>query len=87
MDSLEKLFKDKDGRVVLWQAPNVYLWGWVLFAVVSHLTVHKLHDLTSDFSAGFIIIWAFLELWSGASWFRRVLGVIVLIASVQSRFN
>jgi hypothetical protein len=82
---LRKFFSDKDGKLAILQAPNTLLIVWLLFLALSHI-LHPGHWLTlaQVVSKAAIIIWAILEVYSGASPFRRVLGIVVLAVSTAS---
>ena len=83
-----KFFKDRDGHIVLWQTPNVPLVGWVLFIVSTHiLHTASWQQFASYMSFGFIFTWAWLEMTGGASYFRRALGLIVLVVSIYTRIK
>ena len=85
---LTELFKDKKGKVVLWQTPNIPLVGWALSSVLIHIVPAGRWQLAVGYvSFGFIFTWAWLELSQGASYFRRALGVVVLVASIYSRLR
>jgi len=72
----QKFFKDNSGKTVLWQAPNSTIIGWAIFALLSYLTHAK---WLGWISTTFLLVWAFLELFQGVNYFRRLLGLIVLI--------
>ncbi len=76
--------KDKSGKVVLWQAPNRALLGWAAFALLSYLTHSQLLGLIGT---TFLLAWAFLELFQGVNYFRRLLGLIILIFIIRSLFR
>jgi phosphoglycerol transferase MdoB-like AlkP superfamily enzyme len=80
---LRNFFSDKDGKLAMWQKPNIPLICWFVFLVLSHLLPAGNWRAPSQVvSKAAIIIWALLEMYSGASPFRRVLGLIVLILSI-----
>jgi hypothetical protein len=37
-DFWDKIWKNKDGDVVIWQMPNVFLIAWAIFTIVSIVT-------------------------------------------------
>jgi hypothetical protein len=79
-------FKDKDGQVVIFQTPNLPLIFWFIFAILNLLWSSrqpKVHYLFHMLSFGFIFTWAWLEITSGVNYFRRTLGLIVLIIAVS----
>ena len=78
-----KFFKDSDGQIVIWQRPNVPLIGWLLFAIASFLIkISPWQNFLAYLSFGFIFTWAWLEITKGKSYFRRALGVLVLLISL-----
>ena len=84
----DKVAKDKNGRLTLWQSPNLPLVAWAVATLASKLVVHgKPHQTLELIAFGAIFTWAWLELFSGVNYFRRALGVIVFILSIHSRLN
>ena len=78
---IEQLSRDKHGRVVLWQAPNIPIIVWFVCLVVMWLAPAGNLKLTfSIFSTVALAIWAVLEVVQGASYFRRLLGVMVMLS-------
>jgi hypothetical protein len=83
----QKFFSDKNGNIVLWQAPNIPLWGWFVLMVLSKVLSHgTLKNIAGDLGFGFLIIWSALEVVSGVNYFRKILGAIVLVLSLWSKF-
>ena len=82
----EKIYKDKDGKVVLFQPPNLALLVWLLSSllamVISEGVVHSLFDLIA---LGTLFTWSWLELFSGVNYFRRALGLLVMIFLIYNR--
>lgn len=81
----DKIWKDKNGQVVLWQSPNFLLYGWAVFAVLDRL-LHGIHlsNGLGFLATIFLLIWALLELISGVNYFRRGLGAIIFIWTITS---
>ena len=80
-----QLFKDKDGAPVVLEVPNVPLMGWILFSLMGPLLADgQLKTIVHFLGVASIIIWALLELNSGRSYFRRALGLVVLILSIYN---
>jgi hypothetical protein len=69
-------FKDKHGKVVLVQPPNLPIIGWFGFSVINFF-VHS--PQLAWLATALLFTWAFMELYLGASHFRRLLGLIVLV--------
>lgn len=89
-NSLKNLhvFKDKQGHIVIWQWPNVPLYGWLVFKLLS-LAVHvaTLKHGFDNLSMAFLFVWAYLEITSGVNYFRRALGLIVMIFLMVGYFQ
>lgn len=82
---LEKCYKDASGRVVLFQAPNLPIIVWLVTLVLSKLFVSgSVHDMLRVISFGALFTWAWLELFSGSNYLRRVLGFVVLVVTIFS---
>lgn len=88
MPKLADFFKDKQGRIVIAQTPNSPLIGWALFTILAWIwKSHQvgIYNLFGILAFGFIFTWAWLEITSGVNWFRRTLGIVVLIVAVWFR--
>lgn len=74
----QTVFEDNKGKVVLWQSPNIALYCWIIFFVISILT-NGIFELLARFLAyASLSLWALLEIFTGVNWFRRVLGIVIL---------
>ncbi len=72
------LFRSKDGRLVIWQRPNWPLWVWII-ATGLGLTVGGIaKNVVGTIGLFSLAIWAVMEIRSGDSLFRRILGGVVL---------
>jgi hypothetical protein len=83
---VDKFIKDKHSNVVLWQTPNgpIILWAFAeLMAGI--IGTGATHRLFAFLSFGALFTWAWLEIFQGASYFRRALGLLVLILSIYSK--
>ena len=81
--TIRAFFSDKDGKIVIWQTPNAPLLAWIVFTLSSHLFKHgSVHQITHIAATIALLIWALLEIKSGTSPFRRMLGLSVLIFSI-----
>lgn len=67
------------GRVVIAQWPNAPLWTWMV-ATGAHVVTGV--GWLSWVASAALVVWGALEVWSGASPFRRVLGAAVLAVAV-----
>jgi hypothetical protein len=84
---IKKAFTDKNGKVVVWQKPNLPLWGWFVFTVLSKLiSKGAINTSLKSLSIASLIVWAVLEIIKGSSIFRRLLGFVVLSWMLYSHF-
>ena len=87
----DRLFRDGTGEIVIGQPPNLPILIWV------SATLLKLVFKTGQVKIGLdllafssLLYWSFLEITQGVNFFRRDLGVVVLLAiiiSVIERFG
>lgn len=84
----QKWFKDSRGNVVIWQRPNIPLWGWIVTRLSDRL-VHDTHVSNGLHYLGVTLLftWSYLELTSGVNYFRRTLGLVVLAFTIISLFT
>ena len=78
-DIWDKFWRDEEGRVVIWQMPNAWLIAWAAFTTASLLFTSLLADILSWLGSGALIIWALFEVFRGVNYFRRILGLLVLL--------
>lgn len=77
--AIDRFFRDKNGRVVIWQAPNLLIYGWVLFKIFSLAAAQpSLKDGFGQVGNALLFVWAYLELTQGVTYFRRTLGLVVV---------
>ncbi len=69
------------------QLPNPPLIVAIVGLLISKVSSGILHKLGATVYTIAIIIWAYEEITSGVNWFRRLLGVIVLLTVAYSLFN
>jgi len=80
----DRTWKDRRGHVVIWQWPNIPLIGWAVLTVVSLLVGGRQADVFSWLASASLVIWSLLEIFKGANYFRRALGLLILFLSVMS---
>ena len=81
-------WRDREGRVVLMQAPNPPLLGWIVLRVGSLVVSSgRAHDGLSFLASASLFTWAYLELAHGVNGFRRSVGAVVMGAIVVGRFR
>jgi len=76
---ISDFFKDKTGNWAIIAFPNVLLTAWVVTMILTKFMYGSaLHDSLSSLASAILFAWAYLELTEGTSYFRRVLGAIIL---------
>lgn len=85
---ITNFFKDKKGRTVLWQSPNLLLWGWLVFRVLAWLIPDAYYkNGFGRLSTAILFAWGFLELTKGVNYFRKFVGLVVLVLITLSFFR
>lgn len=81
----DRIWKDSKGNVVIIQKPNIFLIGWIVLTIASLFIFSRgtLADALAIAGCISLIIWALHEMWRGVNYFRRVLGLFVLIFAVM----
>jgi hypothetical protein len=85
-NQLQNLFQDKEGRVVIFQKPNVPIIVWAMSMVIARLTHGEVRDRFELLAFIALATWALMEILWGSTTFRRILGAVVLIVIVVGRF-
>lgn len=81
-------FKDKHGHIVLWQWPNLPIYGWIIFKLLALVVASgQLKTGCEELSVAFLFVWAFLEITQGVNYFRKLLGLVVLLGIIASYFR
>jgi hypothetical protein len=82
---IDRCYRDKNGKVVIGQKPNLPILIWISTIFIIFFTEGRLYTLIDLVGFGALFTWAWLELFDGVNYFRRVLGFIVLISLIYSR--
>jgi hypothetical protein len=78
--NLQDFFKDKQGHIVIGQRPNLPIVLAFSLWVASFVAKSGLaHDIFYGLFLVFLTWWAVLELLKGVNYFRKFLGMIVLV--------
>lgn len=76
---IKKIFRDKNGNIVIGQRPNTSLIIWVVCAVLGYFISYGVTGKVLDYLGTIaIIFWALLEIFYGVNIFRRILGIVVI---------
>ncbi len=80
---VDKTFRDREGNIVIAQAPNPPLIVWIVSSLLSLVfTGGTIHTVLDVVATGSLFTWAWLELFDGVNYFRRGLGLVVLIGLI-----
>ena len=83
-----KIFRDSDGNIVIAQPPNLPIIVWVVASLLKLIFTSGLINVGLDLIAfGSLFTWAWLELFQGVNYFRRMLGFIVLVGFIGLRIS
>jgi hypothetical protein len=83
---LDKIFRDREGKVVLAQMPNLPLIVWIVASLLRLIfTTGKVNIGLEAIAFGSLFTWAWEELFQGVNYFRRVLGLLVLVGLIASK--
>jgi len=82
-------FRNAEGKMVIWQNPNFALWAWIVLTLLTKLVFRdgNLHDGLQHAAQAFLFVWAYLEIRTGESLFRQLLGGVVLASILASFFR
>lgn len=83
---VDKTFRDGNGKIVIAQMPNLPLIVWIVASLLSLIfTSGKTNTVLDLLANGSLFTWAWLELFQGVNYFRRALGLAVLIGIIASK--
>ncbi|MFN6483721.1 MULTISPECIES: hypothetical protein [unclassified Nostoc] len=85
---VDKTFRDSNGNIVLAQKPNLPLIVGVVASLLSLIiTSGKINTVLDVVATGSFFTWAWLELFQGVNYFRRALGLAVLIGIIALKIQ
>ncbi len=84
----DKTFRDDQGNIAIAQKPNLPILVWLGATLVKFLPINgNLYAGVDALAFGAMFTWAWLELFQGVNYFRRSLGLIVLLGAIGSRLQ
>lgn len=84
----DRTFRDSEGNIAIAQAPNLPILVWLGATVLQLLPVTgKVQAGLSLIAFGTLFTWAWLELFEGVNYFRRALGLVVLVSIIAFKLN
>jgi hypothetical protein len=83
-----QVFRDRHGKIVMAQMPNLPLIVWIVASLLKLIvTTGKINTGLDLIAFGSLFTWAWGELFQGVNYFRRTLGLIVLIGLVALKIQ
>jgi hypothetical protein len=83
-----QVFCDRNGKIVMAQMPNLPIIVWAVASLLKMIFSTGKINTGLDFIAfGSLFTWAWRELFQGVNYFRRTLGLIVLIGLVALKIQ
>lgn len=80
---VDKTFRDNEGNIVVAQMPNLPLIVWIVTSLLTLIFPSgKINTLLDLVAYGSLFTWAWLELFQGVNYFRRALGIVVLVGLI-----
>ena len=85
---VDKTFRDNEGNIVLAQMPNLPLIVWIVSSLLTLIfTSGKINTVLDLVAYGSLFTWAWLELFQGVNYFRRALGLAVLVGLIAFKIQ
>jgi hypothetical protein len=83
---LDQVFRDTSGKVVLIQPPNLLIVVWLGSTLLPMIfAVGRIGVGLDAVAFGCLFAWAWEELFQGVNYFRKGLGLLVLVGTIVSR--
>lgn len=84
----DRTFRDSEGKIVIAQMPNLPLMVGLAALVVQYtLPNGKLQTGADLIAFGALFTWAWQEVFAGVNYFRRALGLIVLVSIIALKLR
>lgn len=82
----DRVFRDSEGKIVIAQPPNLPLIVWIVASLLKLIfTTGQIYLVLDLVAFGVLFTWAWEELFQGVNYFRRGLGLIVLVGLIASK--
>jgi hypothetical protein len=84
----DRVFRDREGKIVLVQLPNLTISVWAVASLLKLiLTTGKINLGLDVVAFGSLFTWAWEEIFQGVNYFRRALGLLVIIGLIASKIQ
>lgn len=85
---INRTFRDSEGNIVIVHPPNLPILVWLSATLLNLIpTTDNIHTGLDALAFGALFTWAWLELFQGVNYFRRTLGLVVLVGAIASRLS
>jgi len=83
-----QVFCDRYGKIVMAQMPNLPIIVWTVASLLKIIfSTGRLNMGLELIAFGSLFTWAWEELFQGVNYFRRTLGLIVLVGLITSKIQ
>ena len=83
---LNQMFRDDEGKIVVAQLPNLPIIVWIVATLLKMIfATGQINTGLELIAFGALFTWAWEELFQGVNYFRRGLGLIVLVSLITSK--
>jgi len=83
---LNQMFRDDKGKIVVAQLPNLPIIVWIVATLLKMIfATGQINTGLELIAFGALFTWAWEELFQGVNYFRRGLGLIVLVSLIASK--
>jgi hypothetical protein len=84
----DRTFRDSEGNIVLAQMPNLPIMVWLASTLLQLIfTDGKIHTGLDLVAFGSLFTWAWQELFQGVNYFRRAIGLVVLVGAIALKLT
>ncbi|NEQ30011.1 MAG: hypothetical protein F6K04_03260 [Leptolyngbya sp. SIO4C5] len=84
----DRIFRDSSGDIVIAQPPNPPILTWLAATLLNLLpTSGNVQAGLEAIAFGALFTWAWMELFQGVNYFRRSLGLLVLLGAIASKLQ
>ena len=84
---IDKCIKDDKGAITVFQSPNLPLIVWGVSTIMARISSGTVQNFFGLIAFGAIFTWAWLELFQGVNYLRRLLGFVVIVLSIYSKLK
>ena len=83
---VNQVFRDDEGKIVVAQPPNLPIIVWIVATLLKMIfATGQINTGLELIAFGALFTWAWEELFQGVNYFRRGLGLIVLVSLIASK--